>query len=540
MLEELHVRNLALIEDVRLEFGPGMTALTGETGAGKTALVGALKLLVGERADSTLVRAGAQEALVEGRMTDAEEETVAVRKVRADGRSRCWLDGSMATVGQLAEVLGPHFDLHGQHEHQALLSSAQHVGYLDRHIGPAASTALAEYRAALGAHREALGIRRRLESELAESERAADYLRFVTREIEAVAPQPGEDDEIRRRLPAMEHGERLAAAANEAFAALRGDGGAGDVLAQAQSALARVVGLDPALDELTERLGQALAAIDDIGGEIRDYGNAVEYDPASLDVAQARLAALVGLTKKYGPRLDDVIQTGVDSAQKLERLGSGEEGVVAAQDRVDAARRTLESSAERLAEVRAKAVPGFVRALEDAVADLAMAGVRFDVGMTDVVFEEWGEDGPHRLEFLFAPGPDQPLRPLTKIASGGEVSRVMLAMKGVLGAADRVPVLVFDEVDAGIGGATADAVGRRLRQLSEDHQVLVITHLAQVAVHADAHIVVEKAEDDGAVSTRARTISEKERVQEIARMLSGSDTGTSRAHAEELLAAAHA
>ncbi|MDZ4064398.1 MAG: DNA repair protein RecN, partial [Coriobacteriia bacterium] len=211
-----------------------------------------------------------------------------------------------------------------------------------------------------------------------------------------------------------------------------------------------------------------------------------------------------------------------------------------ARGRVEAARGALEVAAGQLVDVRGKAVPRFVAALGDAVSDLAMGGVRFDVGVADLVFEEWTEDGPQRVEFLYAPGADQPTRPLSKIASGGEVSRVMLAMKGVFGKADRVPVLVFDEIDAGIGGATADAVGRRLRQLAADHQVLVITHLAQVAVHGDAHVVVEKTDDNGAVRTRARKIDEQERVLEIARMLSGSDTGTSRAHAEELLASARA
>ncbi|MDP2182459.1 MAG: DNA repair protein RecN [Actinomycetota bacterium] len=540
MLEELHVRDLALIEDVRLEFGPGMTVLTGETGAGKTALVGALKLLVGERADSTLVRAGAQEALVEGRVVGTDGELVAVRKVSADGRSRCWIDGGMATVGQLAEGLGPHFDLHGQHEHQALLSPPQHVGYLDRHIGEAATGALAAYRVALGGYRDAVSTLRRLESELADSERTGDYLRFVTREIEAVAPHPGEDAEIDRRLPMMEHGERLTAAASEAFASLRSDGGAGDALARAQSVLARVAGLDPALDSLTDRLTVALAAVDDIGGEIRDYGGAIEYDPAALNTAQARLSALASLKKKYGPHLDDVIRTAAESAERLDRLECGASSLGEAQDRVATAKGDLEAAAGQLADVRGRAVPGFVSALGDAVSDLAMGGVRFDVGTADLAFEEWTEDGPQRVEFLYAPGSDQPARPLSKIASGGEVSRVMLAMKGVLGKADRVPVLVFDEIDAGIGGATADAVGRRLRQLAADHQVLVITHLAQVAVHGDAHIVVEKTDEDGAVRTRAREIDEQERVLEIARMLSGSDTGTSRAHAEELLASARA
>lgn len=535
MLEELRVRDLALIEDIRLEFGPGMTVLTGETGAGKTALVGALKLLVGERADSTLVRAGANEALVEGRVRDGSTEVVAKRRVGLDGRSRAWLDGEMATVGALAARLGPFVDLHGQHEHQSLLVPGRHVSFLDAYIGKEAGEHLDAYRRARGEWAEAVAGLAAREASLADAESRADYLRFVVSDIDACAPLPAEDDELERRLPAMQHAERLAQSANDAYAALRGEGAASDHAARAAGALARVAGVDPELDALAGRLDDAVKSLEDIGLVLREYGESVEFDASALDAAHSRLSILSTLKKKYGPNLDDVLATREDARAALEELDAGGAGTVAARERQSRAEAEMRAAAEALMQVRARAVPRFLAHLHEAAADLAMDAARFDVDISEAPVEEWTEDGPQRVEFMFAPGPDQPFKSLARIASGGELSRVMLALKGVLGRADRIPVLVFDEVDAGIGGTTALAVGRRLRELSTRHQVLVITHLAQVAVFADAHVVVSKSLVGEKTVTTATVVMADARVAEVARMIAGADTQTGLAHARELI-----
>ena len=534
MLEELHVRDLALIREVWLEFGPGMTVLTGETGAGKTALLGALKLLLGERADSGAVRAGAVEAAVEGRFVSAGAELIARRRVSADGRSRCTLDDEMATVGALAEHVGPLVDLHGQHEHQALLSPSTHVGYLDRRAGVPAATALAAYREARASYRVAVDARDMLANRLAEAARNADYLRFVADEIDRADPRPGEDAVLETRLPALQHAERLAEAAREATELLRGDGGALDRVAAASAALAKVGQIDPALDELSLRLADFSAMADDVSAELRGYRDRVEHDPAALDAVLARLQELSGLAKKYGPRLEDVITTRDDARAALAAHEASDEAVRAADEAVDAAERALRDAAAKLAAVRSSAVPGFVEALAAAVADLSMAGTRFEVAMTELPFEAWTADGPHRVEFLYAPVAAQPARQLSRIASGGELSRVMLALKGVLGEADTVETLVFDEIDAGIGGATAVAVGRRLAELSRGHQVIVVTHHAQVAAFASAQLVVRKSDGDDA-ATEVERVEGDDRVAEIARMLSGAGSDASLAHARELL-----
>jgi len=535
VLEELHVRDLALIEEVWLEFGPGMTALTGETGAGKTALLGALQLLLGERGDAGSVRSGSAEALVEGRFAVSGAEVIARRRVSADGRSKCSLDGEMATVGALADRIGPLVDLHGQHDHQALLSSATHSAYLDRRAGVAAEGALAAYRAARAEEKSARAARDELARSLAEAARDAEYLRFVSDEIGRVAPQPGEDVALEARVPALQHGERLAEAADEAAQLLRGDGGALDRLAQASVVLGKVADIDPVLDDLAARLGEAYAIADDASSGIRAYRDGVEHDSAALDAVLGRLTVLSGLAKKYGPRLEDVIATRDRAAAAIAAHDAGEERTVAAQQELEDARLRLVTAAEHLHTLREDAAPRFVSELEAAVADLCMDGARFEIAFTPLAYDTWTADGSHRVEFLYAAAQGQPARPLARIASGGELSRVMLALKGVLGEADTVGTLVFDEVDAGLGGTAARSVGRRLAQLARTHQVIVVTHLAQVAAYADAQLVVSKEVTAGCAATQVVKVTGDARTAEIARMLSGNESETSLAHARELL-----
>lgn len=535
MLEEIHVRNLALIEDVWIELGPGMTVLTGETGAGKTALVGALKLLVGERADSGMVRSETDEAVVEGRFRADGAEIVARRRVSADGRSRCAIDGAMATVGELARTLGHLVDLHGQHEHQSLLVPSRHVAYLDRYIGKDALEALEGYRDGRDAFLEATREFERLTERLADASRKADYLSFVLAEIDAVDPQAGEDEEIEGRLPALQHAEKLSATARQAASLVRDDGRALDDLGAALDELRRVGGLDPTLDPLTARVDALTTELDDASAELRAYAEGIEHDPAALDGLQSRLASLAGLKKKYGPSLELVARTREDARTRLAEVETGDSELHEAQQRIEAARAKLEAVARTLAELRRRHASAFTDALAGGIEELHMAGARFEVALETLPFDEWGADGPQRVEFLFSPARGEASRPLAKIASGGEISRVMLALKSVLGAADEVPVLVFDEIDAGIGGAAGLAVGARLAALASSHQVIVVTHLPQVAAFAARHLVVEKSVAEGRTVTSVEAVEGQARVAEIARMLSGADSHTSRAHALELL-----
>lgn len=536
MLAELHVRDLALIDEVWLELEPGFTVLSGETGAGKTVLVSALKLLLGERADSTMVRQGAEEALVEGRFVLDGRDVLVRRRLSAEGRSRCTIDGEMATVTMLADLLGPTVDLHGQHEHQALLSPSRHAGYLDRFIGAPAHEALQAYREALGGYRVARDRLVELEAALADKEQRLDRLRFVIGDIEAVDPRVGEDADLAAVLPRLRHGERLAEAANAAWGAIKDDGGASDGLSRALQALGAARGLDDAFDVFSETATRLDIELQELGSAILAYAETIDHDPAALDATESRLHLIDGLARKYGGTVDAVLETRDAAAEELAVLDAGEAGLAGARDTQERAAEALRAAAEALLEVRGGAIGPFVDGLREAAVDLALSGASFAVARTVLPFDSWTVDGPERVEFLFASGAGEEPRPLARIASGGEVSRVMLALKGVLGDADAVPVLVFDEVDAGIGGATALTVGTRLAGLGDRHQVLAITHLAQVAAAADQHIVVTKAERDGRSVTNVSPVTGEDRVAEVARMLSGGASDAGIAHARELLA----
>lgn len=538
MLLELHVRNLALVEEVWLEFSDGLTVLTGETGAGKTVLVGALQLLLGERADTTLVRSGADEALIEGRFLIDGEERLVRRRISAEGRSRCTIDDEMATVGALSELLGGIVDLHGQHEHQALLSVSRHAGYFDRFIGDAALDALAVYRQGYSARQEAVSELAALEDALADRDRRIDYLRFQIADIDAVSARVGEDAEIELALPRMRHGDRLTSAASAAWSALEGDEAAAARLSEALGGLHRAAGLDPALDGIASELEVAVTCVDGIASRLRDYAESVEHDPRALETAEDRLAALTALKKKYGDTLESVLAIRDAAALELEQLGEGTQALRRAQERLDERDTALSEAGLALAKIRSASTSAFEHALTEAARDLAFSDARFIVQLQDLPAGSWTSDGPQRVEFLFSSSAGDGPRPLAKIASGGEISRVMLALKDVLGHADHTPVLVFDEVDAGIGGATAIAVGRRLASLADTHQVLVVTHLAQVAAFAAQQVVVEKDSTEGRSVTVARPVGSDERIAEIARMLSGGTTATGLEHARELLAMA--
>ncbi|MCL5887320.1 MAG: DNA repair protein RecN [Actinobacteria bacterium] len=538
MLRELHVRDLALIDEAWLEFEPGLNVISGETGAGKTALVVALKLLLGGRSDSRMVRAGATEALVEGVFEHEAREILVKRRVGVDGRSRCVVDGEMSSVSALAGGLAPLVDLHGQHDHQSLLRPANHVSYLDGYIGTTARAARETYSAARTEFFAATEALAKLQATIGDLQREAEELTSLIADIDSVAPAMGEDEEIAARVAILQHSGRLTEATAEAFGSLRDEDGATEGASRALVALTRVASLDPAVEAFRGRLEVLLGGLDDIAGELREYGESLEHDTDQLEFGHDRLATLTLLKKKYGVTIEEVLQCRADAVARLALLEDADHSIAGASSRVEAAVADYQVVAETLASIRSAAIPGFVSRLHDAVADLSMDGARFEVSMEPLELDAWSNDGPHRVEFTYAPGPEQPYRPFAKIASGGELSRVMLALKSVLSGADPVPVLVFDEVDAGIGGATATAIGRRLSLLAEKHQVLVVTHLAQVAAFADRHLVVTKSVDSDGVRTQVDHVADEARIAEVARMLSGGSSETGLAHASELLASA--
>ncbi|MFC7284369.1 DNA repair protein RecN [Gordonibacter pamelaeae] len=549
MIDEIQVENLALIREAALVPARGLTVLTGETGAGKTALLSALKLLMGARADKDAVRDGEEALVVSGRFygvaldgledADAEadlRELVATRRVTADGRSRVSLDGRMASVGELARAVAPAIDLCGQHEHQQLMKTSQHVRMLDAWAGGAVAEARAAYEEAFTAAGAAAAELARVREAVEASSARLDEARFVLQRIDAVDPCEGEYDELLEELGRVEHAEALAVAASAAHEALAGEEGAIDALGGAVSALDSAARYDAKLGEFADALREAGYVLEDMARETRDYREGVEFDPEALAQQQERMASLQGLLRTYGPRMEDVLARRAEAADLVSLVDDAAERERAARQGLDRAEAALAQAAAALAEARAEAAPRFAAAVCAQMGRLEMGGAELVCDLAPLEREQWTKAGSQAVEFLFRPGAGMQARPLARIASGGEVSRVMLAVKVVLGEADEVDTLVFDEVDAGVGGSTAVALADVLADLARTHQVIVVTHLAQVAVRGEVHYVVRKTAGERAMpETDLRRLPDGERPAEIARMLSGDATETSLAHAREML-----
>ena len=542
MIDELFVRNVALIREASIAPAAGLTVLTGETGAGKTALLSAIKLLVGERADASAVREGTDALEVEARLflRDGDPDGCVVRRrVEAAGRGRVQIDGRMASVRELAATVGSTIDLCGQHEHQRLLDPAMHVELLDAWAADSVSPVREAYIAALRESRAAAKeLARIVEMGRAADERL-DEAAFVLRRIDEVAPSLEEYEELEQTLPRAENAESLLRAVGGSYEAISGDGGAADALGEAIGALRDASAYDDQLGDLADRLESALIDIEDVAADLRSYRDSVELDPDELERLQARMASFQGLMRTYGPSMERVLERRAQAAEIVAAAQDGGERERKARKALDAAEARLAKAADALDAVRSKAAPQLAQAVTEQMALLEMGSAQLSVNSERLPRKQWTAAGPSKVELLYRPGAGLTARPLRRIASGGEVSRVMLACKVVLGEADATETLVFDEVDAGVGGATAVALAQVLSRLAQTHQVIVVTHLAQVAVMGDRHYLVSKSSDDVPVTSLAQ-IDGEERVAEIARMLSGDTNATSLAHAREMLDTARA
>ena len=539
MIDEIRVENLALIREASLVPCSGLTVLTGETGAGKTALLSALKLLMGERADASSVREGEAGLVVEGRFfkgADDPEGFGVVRSVSADGRSRVKIDGSISSVRELATRVGSMIDLCGQHEHQSLLDSANHVRMVDLWAADTIAPILDDYRAKLHVARAAAAELARV-TEVSRSKGALlDEARFTVERISEVDPRLGEYEELEESLPRAEHAEALASAANDAQSLLSEENAALDSLNGAIAELQRMAGVDKKLSEFADSLAEASILIEDAAADLRRYRDSVDFDPDELARQQDRFAQLKGLLRQYGPTMDDVFARLESSKELLSLVDDAEERVKRARLELDAAESDLVQAARALMKARSVAGPRFCREVVRQMARLEMGGAEVLWDERELPRERWTDSGPSICELLYRSGSGLTPRPLKRIASGGELSRVLLAAKVVMGSADHAGTLVFDEVDAGVGGATARSLATVLADLAKTHQVIVVTHLAQVAVVADAHYVVRKADTgSGIPETSLVPVEGDERVAEIARMLSGDSSPESLAHARAML-----
>lgn len=552
MLIELRIRNFAVIQDLSLELGPGLNALTGETGAGKSIIVDALSLLLGERASSEVIRAGADRASVEAVLDlrgrpelvarldelgfEADDDLLLLRReVQLEGRNRAWINGSPATAGVVGEFGSALVDLHGQHEHQTLLHPSEQRHILDAFgDAEAEAAAVAEVHARLSSLKEGLDQARSRRQEIAAR---ADFLRFQSEEIEAAAVEPDEDVRIEDELRRLEHAEELARDSEAVHGLLYTDeGSVSDRLAQARELLRRLARFDPALEAARDEADELYHRAVELGRSSGSYASAVEVSPARAETLRRRVDLLFRLKGKYGPTLQDVLAHRDRIGSELNELDGSVFEIEGLERSVRDAEEELRAAIEALSRKRTAAAGRLGDAVQAVLPQLGMPGGRFEVQLESL--DEPTSGGGERVRFLASLNPGFELRPLARIASGGELSRVMLALKSILAREDRVPTLVFDEIDAGIGGMVAGAIARKLREVAEHHQVFVITHLAQLASRGHQHLRVEKYEREGVAQTAVEVLEGEGRIREIARMLGGDpESQTSRDHARELLTA---
>lgn len=539
MIDELDVHDIALIKDASIRPSSAMTVITGETGAGKTALLAACRLVMGQRADRDMVRDGSPSADVEGRLyldeEGTEREVVVSRSVTADGRSRVKIDGRMASVTELAELIGPTISLCSQHDQVTLIRPAMHRIFLDRWAQIPTSALFADYASAYETERQCFERLQRLEADLLASDAKLEEARFTLRQIDGVGPTVEDYEELISALNKSENAELLARASSEAHATLSGDQGVLDLMNAAIASLEQGSAADPEMSAFARSLRDALFTVEDVARDVSRYDDAFEFDAASVGLMQDRVAAYQSLMRAFGPTVEDVVARGEEARGVIEAQENSDASLETARTKLAEARDELFRAGTSLHEERARQAPRFAAEMNAILADLGMgnSSLSCDVVLADV--DAWTESGPDDVSFMFMPAPGMQPRPLSKIASGGELGRVMLALHVAMGDRDSIPTLVFDEVDAGVGGTTAGDLGNVLARLSETHQVIVVTHSAQIAARADKHYIVSKASAVDDVHTEISEAEGDVRVREIARMLSGTLTDASLVHARELL-----
>lgn len=568
MIVELYIKDFAIIDELRLQLGPGFSVLTGETGAGKSIILDAVMLLLGGRADTTMVRAGCEAAYIEGLFQIPEckrEETSALlereglesddpnalllaREVRLNGRNICRVNGRAVTLAFLDEISEGLVDIHGQGEHLSLLRPRAHLPLLDAYAG------LQAQRKELAAEVRAL---RSLEQELADLKRNArniaqriDMLEFQVAEIDAARLEPGEDEALRAERTRLGNVEQLMESAAEALALMVGvddeTPAATDLLSQAEKALTQLARLDESKAPWLERLEGLTSELAELTSDMRYYQEELEFNPKRLSFVEERLDLIQSLKRKYGDTIEEVLAWGDEARRELQQIGQNEERSEALVMEIERYLRRIGQMAQALSQRRREAASRLAHAVESELGDLNMSGARFAVDFSHQADENgayvgdsrlaFDPSGIDRVEFLISTNPGEPLKPMARVASGGETARLMLALKTALARVDETPTLIFDEIDQGIGGRVGDVVGRKLWELAAqgEHQVVVVTHLPQLAGYGDSHYHVSKGLADSRTVTIVRNLDGEGRIAELAAML-GTDDATARQGALSIL-----
>ncbi len=562
MLKELNIKNFAIIEELGVSFTPGLNVFTGETGAGKSIVVDALNLVLGERASADLIRTGCPESVVEaafelnravageirdllaeqGIAADPQEDLIVRRVLSASGKNKVYINGSMATLATLAALGSILADIHGQHEHQSLLSLERQMAMLDSFGGlaPLRETLAAAYYRLQDLRAELAGL------EAGDRDRAQreDMLRYQKNEIEAAALKPGEDEQLALEQKVLANSEKLAGLSRATDEALyASDESALACLKKAMTSLREIAAIDARLAPVLELCEAGRAQIEEAAREVSSYADRVEFDPDRLEMIGDRLDLIQKLKRKYAATVEDVIAFSKKAAAELERMERSTEQIEQLKSDIRTAKAGLTGMAQELTQRRTAAARDLEKKVGAELAQLGMKNTRLNIAITQGPGDDTldghalGPRGADRVEFLIAPNPGEDPKPLAKIASGGELSRIMLALKTILVEGDGIPTLVFDEVDAGIGGAVAEEVGKKLKRVASNRQVFCITHLPQIASMASSHYGVMKFVKKDRTHTEVRLLGRKDRVDEIARMLGGKTiTEATLKHAEEMIA----
>jgi len=565
MLQELRIKDFAIIDELTLTLDPGFLVITGETGAGKSIIVDAVNLLLGERSDATLVRGGADRAMIEGifaippalqadvqALLEAEgldselpDEVILSREVRSSGRSLARINGTTCNLAVYREIGGMLVDIHGQGEHLSLLRPAQHIYLLDRYAG--LEDARAGFKEVVRALDQVRAEIKSLLTDEAALARRVDMLQYQVQEIDSAALRPDEEVELQQERNRLVNAEKIAELATEAQYALLGDMGETsgvDLLAQAAIDLSRLAKLDPTIAEYAELAESLSAQADELARTVRQYREDIEYDPHRLDQIEERVEIITRLKRKYGGSIEAALAHADKARAELESITHSEERLAELRAQEDRLLHQIGTLAAQLSAKRRAAAQKLTEAIVRELDELKMQGARFEVQIAwqddpEGCFVEdrrlaFGPNGIDQVEFYMAANVGEPLRPIAKVASGGETSRIMLALKSVLTHADQVPTLIFDEIDQGIGGRIGAVVGQKLWRLSDRHQVLVVTHLAQLAGFGDAHYRVSKHVQNKRTVTQVQRLDDQGRVDELAEML-GAETDSARQSAYDIL-----
>jgi len=555
MLAEISIRNLAIIEELRVTFARGFHVLTGETGAGKSIIIDALGLIAGGRGSSGLVRSGCEKAEIEalfdckpehpvwallaelGIRHDASEYLLIRREITSSGKSAARVNGQLVNLSMLKDIGDLLVNIHGQHEHQSLLRVEKHLELLDAYGGEPVAAAKSAYAEAYARYRRAEEELKALSEGAQNALQMNDLYRFQADEIAAAALTEGEDDALEAERRKLANAEKLMDAVVRAYDALFGTGKALDLVSEASSRLEAISAYDPEkLKPLLEQVESAYYQLEDAAMQLRGYRDSMDFEPHRLDEVEDRLSRISALKRKYGATISDILKHYAFITGELAKTDNLDERLKRLEEELSLLRSRLEAEADRLTAARREAAARLSGEVEAQLRDLQMEKTRFAVWFEEGQERRFSPSGADRIEFRISANPGEPLQPLAKIASGGELSRIMLAIKTIFAALDDIPVLVFDEVDTGVSGRAAQAIAEKLANLSRHSQVFSVTHLPQVASMADAHYVIFKEIEGGRTYTRIHAVDGERRVEELARMLGGARvTETTLKHAREMI-----